>query len=127
MGLSSWSKAEVEYGRKVLDSGLEGARSGREAFLSEHSLTTLLSQSVEKALKAAAVGACIGAVGSQLNGSRSLARMTVLALAGSALGFALGVAWSSRGLTASVVSGALRSIGKTRDAHWLERHPIDYA
>jgi len=46
---------------------------------------------------------------------------------GSAIGFGLGLAWKSRGLTESIASSSLHSIGKVRDEHWLESHPIDYA
>jgi hypothetical protein len=48
-------------------------------------------------------------------------------LLGGAIGFGAGVAWEGRGFTSSVAGGALRNIGKTRDEHWLTRHPIDYA
>jgi hypothetical protein len=46
---------------------------------------------------------------------------------GSAIGLSLGLAWKSRRLTESMASGALQRIGKVRDEHWLESHPIDYA
>jgi hypothetical protein len=37
------------------------------------------------------------------------------------------MAWESRRLTVSVGDGALRNMGRVRDEHWLDRHPIDYA
>jgi len=46
---------------------------------------------------------------------------------GGAIGFALGVAWQSRRLAASMTSAALGGMGKVRDEHWLEKNPIDYA
>jgi hypothetical protein len=128
MGLRKWSESEVEYGRKVLNSGLEGARSGREAFLNGKSLTPFLGESVRNALKPAALGACIGVLGSYPgNRHRSISRVLAFGFLGALIGFGAGLAWESRGLTASVASGALRNIGKVRDEHWLERHPIDYA
>jgi len=48
-------------------------------------------------------------------------------LLGSAIGFGAGIAWQDRRLAASVARGALRNIGRVRDEHWLEGHPIDYA
>ena len=39
MDLRDWSKSNTEYGKKLLDSGIEGARSGQEAFLNGKSLT----------------------------------------------------------------------------------------
>src|ERR1700751_3389175 len=46
MNLREWSESEVEYGRKVLNSGLAGARSGRETFLKRRPLTPFLSEAV---------------------------------------------------------------------------------
>jgi hypothetical protein len=78
-------------------------------------------------LKAAAVGAALGAAASCPGSSRSAARAFTFAALGVAIGFAAGMLWDCRLLTASVASGALNSVGKVRDEHWLERHPIDYA
>jgi len=128
MSLGTWSKSEVEYGRKVLDSGLEGARSGREAFLNGRPLNAFLSESVLNALTPAVLGACIGVLGSSAGSQRrSIGRRFAFGLLGGAIGFGAGIAWESRRLTSSAASGALRNIGKVRDEHWLERHPIDYA
>jgi hypothetical protein len=128
MDVCEWSKSEVEYGRKVLDSGLEGARSGREAFLNGRPLTPFLSESVRKALQPAALGAILGVVGSCPGSRRRPAgRVLAFALLGGVIGFGAGVIWESRNLTASIASGALMNMGKARDEHWLERHPIDYA
>jgi hypothetical protein len=128
MDLMEWSKSEVKYGRKVLNSGLEGARSGREAFLNGKSLTPFLSVSIRSALKPALIGACIGLLGSHpRNRHRSVSGALAWGFLGAALGLGAGVAWQSRGLTASVADGALRGIGRVRDEHWLESHPIDYA
>jgi hypothetical protein len=128
MDLCKWSTSGIEYGRKVVSSGLEGARSGREAFLSGKSLTPFLSESVNKAWTPALVGACIGVVGS-IPGTRqkSISKVFACGLAGGVVGFGLAVAWTSRRLTESITDGALRSINKVRDEHWLENHPIDYA
>ncbi len=46
---------------------------------------------------------------------------------GWAIGLGAGIAWKTRGLTECVASNAFRNMGKVRDEHWLERHPIDYA
>jgi hypothetical protein len=128
MDLHKWSESEVEYGRKILDSGLEGARSGREAFLSGRALNPFLNESVRKALIPAAIGACIGMLGSYggNNRQKSLGRTLVFGLLGGVMGFGTGVAWESRRLTASATNGALRNIHKVRDEHWLEKHPVAY-
>jgi hypothetical protein len=128
MDLLEWSKSSADYGRKLFDSGIEGARSGRETFLNGESLTPFLSDSVRKALKPAALGACIGVLGSYPgHRQKSIGRVLAYGLLGSAIGLAVGVAWKSRGFTASVADSALRNIGKVRDEHWLSKHPIDYA
>lgn len=125
MGLQSWSKCEVEYGRKILNSGLEGARSGREAFLEGRPLTPFFSESVRKAITPAAIGACLAILGCSSNRGRG--RALACGLLGSAVGFGAGMIWASRPLTTSILSSALRKISRVRDEHWLQRHPIDYA
>jgi hypothetical protein len=128
MDLYKWSKSNADYGRKLVDSGIEGARSGEEAFLDGKSLTPFLSESVRSALKPAALGACIGVLGS-CPGCRqkSIAKTLVYGLLGGAIGLGAGVAWESRRLTASIAGSAFRNISRVRDEHWLAKHPIDYA
>jgi len=128
MGLGKRLQARVNYGEKVLNSGLEGARVGREAFLNGRSLTPFLGESVRNALKPAAVGAFIGMLSSfSGNGHKSIRKAFAYGFLGGAIGFGAGVAWGSRRLVASVAAGARKNIGRVRDEHWLEEHPIDYA
>jgi len=128
MGLRKWSKSNFEFGRRVMNSGLEGARSSREAFLQGKSVVPFLSESVHNTWKPAVVGVCVGVL-SSYPGTRnkSINRVLACGLAGGAVGFCVGIAWKSRRLTESVACGALRSIRKVSDEHWLESHPIDYA
>jgi hypothetical protein len=128
MDVCKWSKSNADYGRRLLDSGIEGARSGREQFLNGESLTPFLSESVRSALKPAALGACIGVLGSYPGyREKSISRALAYGLLGGAIGFGAGVVWESRRLTASVAGSALKNIGRVRDEHWLTKHPIDYA
>lgn len=128
MSISEWSKSEVEYGRKVLDSGLDGARSGREAFLNGRSFTPFLSESVRSALKPAVLGACLGVLGGfPGNRDKSIGRVLAFGLLGGAIAFGASIIWENRRLAVSVARGALRNIDQVRDEHWLEKHPIDYA
>lgn len=128
MNLRERSKSDIDYGRKLVDSGLAGARSGREAFLHGRLLTPFLNESARNALIPAAIGACIGLLGSYSgNRHKSACRVFAAALFGGAIGFGGGVAWESRRLTRSVASSALENIGRVRDEHWLEKNPIDYA
>jgi|SRR5271166_2163725 len=128
MDLRQWSKSNADYGRELLHSGIEGARSGGEAFLNGESLTPFLSESVRNALKPAVLGACIGALSSYPAYRRkSIIRALAFGLVGGAIGFGAGIAWESRSLAASIADGALKSIEKVRDERWLAKHPIDYA
>lgn len=128
MDLYKWSKSNADYGRRLLDSGIEGARSGQEAFLKGKSLTPFLSESVRSAWMPAAFGVCIGVLGSYPRyRQKSITRVLKFGLLGGAVCLGAGFIWENRHLTASVAESALRSIGKVRDEHWLAKHPIDYA
>src|SRR6478672_249089 len=74
MNLREWSESEVEYGRKVLTSGLAGARSGRKAFLNGKPLTPFLERIVRDASAPAAVGAFVGLLGSLPGGDHKFAK-----------------------------------------------------
>ena len=128
MDVMEWSRSNVDYGRKLVDSALEGARTGEGEFLKEESLASFLGESAQRALAPAAIGACLGALGGYLaTGRRSRARALVCGLLGGAVGFGAGLIWESRQLTATVASNSWKSVSKTRDEHWLEKNPIDYA
>ena len=128
MNVATWLTPDVEYGRKLFRSAVEGARSGEETFLDGKPLHLFVDESAWHALRPAALAACIGALGAY-SGSRRRAPGRALAygVIGGVIGFGVGLAWHGRKLTASVASGAWRKLGKARDEHWLERNPIDYA
>jgi len=118
----------LDYGRKLVNSGLEGAREGEEEFLHGDRLGPFLSHSARHAWKHAAVGACIGAVGGYFEKERhSPWRAAGFALLGGLIGFGAGLAWESRGLGRCIFCDAAKSIKKVRDEHWFEKNPIDYA
>jgi hypothetical protein len=128
MHIREWSKSEMEYGRKVLGSGLEGARSGQEAFLNGKPLNSFLSESVREAWRPAMLGAAIGLLaGYPGRRQRSVVSGVGLGWLGGVVGFGVGFAWASRALTAKMASEARRNVGRVRDEHWLEQHPINYA
>jgi hypothetical protein len=128
MTFRQWSSSSLHYGRELLDSGLEGARSGEQAFLAGARLSPYLKRSARVAVAPAALGACLGFLGSH-PGSRhkSAARAFACGVLGCMVGFGAGIAWDNRRLAASIASSARKNIGKVRDQHWLDRHPIDYA
>jgi hypothetical protein len=128
MELGEWVKSNVDYGKRLVGSGIDGARSGQEEFLNGESLAPFLSESVKSALLPAAVGACVGMlVGYPICRKKSPSVTWAYALIGCAIGLGSGMAWKSRHLGASVAGSALKNIGRVRDEEWLSRHPIDYA
>jgi len=127
MNFMEWSKSEVDYGRKLVDSAMEGARWGEGEFLKEESLSRYLERSTLHAIAPTIIGACAGLLAGYLKNNRSRSKTLVCGLLGGAIGFGAGVVWENRKLTASVAAGAWKSVNKTRDEHWFEKNPIDYA
>jgi len=127
MNILEWSKSEVDYGRKLVDSAVAGARRGEGEFLKEESLDRYLERSAVHAVVPMILGACLGWLGGHLENRNSRSRDLACAFLGGAVGFGVGVAWENRKLTASVASGAWKNVSETRDAHWFETNPIDYA
>src|SRR3954464_9313093 len=108
MHVAEWSKSEVEYGRRVLNSGLEGVRSGQEAFLHGRPVTPVFRGSLCNAWKPAALGACIGILtGCRKDHHRSLARIMTSGLFGGLVGLAAGVVWGPPLLCARAARGGL--------------------
>ncbi len=128
MNFLEWSKSSVGYGRKLVSSALEGAHEGEDEFLKEEPLAPYLGESAREALAPAVIGVFLGALGGSLgSGRRSPTRAVACGLLGGAIGFGAGVIWMNREFSASVASSAWKRINQTRDEHWLEKNPIDYA
>jgi len=127
MNLTEWSKSNVAYGRKLIDSAVEGARNGECTFLKDEPLGGYLERSALHAVAPTIIGACLGLLGGFLENRRFRSRTLACGLLGGAIGFGAGLIWDNRELTASVASGAWRNMNKTRDEHWFEKNPIDYA
>lgn len=128
MNFLEWSKSSVDYGQKLVISALEGAHEGEDEFLKEESLASDRSESARHALAPAVAGAILGALSGSLGSRRRPStRALAFGLLGGALGFGAGVIWENRQFTASVASGAWKKINQTRDEHWFEKNPIDYA
>lgn len=128
MELGKWVKSNVDYGRRLVDSGIEGARAGQDEFLSGKPLTPFLGESTKAAVLPAALGVCAGILlGYPFRRRKSAAVTLAYGLLGGVVGLGAGLAWKSRHLGVSVAGGAWKNIGKVRDEQWLTRHPIDYA
>lgn len=127
MNIIEWSRSEVDYGRRLLGSAAAGARDAEGKFLRDESLSHHLEKSAIDALVPAILGACLGWFGGYGARRQSSKRAAVFAFLGAAVGFGASLAWENRDLTASAATSAWKSVNKTRDAHWLEKNPIDYA
>jgi hypothetical protein len=128
MTFVEWTESSVDYTRKLVDSAVEGARAGEGEFVRTEPLGEYLEESARLAVAPAVLGVCLGVLGGLLgNGRRSPGRALVGGLVGGALGFGAGMAWESRELATRVASAAWKNVRKTRDEHWFERNPIDYA
>jgi hypothetical protein len=118
----------LEYGKTLVDSGTKGIRSGAESYLHGQSLSAALGESARTSLPFAAIGIGAGLLQLIAGGRRHRMAKTVTAMvAGAGLGFLVGFSWKSRELAGSMAHDVLKNVGVTRDAHWLERHPITYA
>lgn len=128
MDLRNWSLAGMTHGGRVLRSGFAGARSGQKQFLNGKPLRGFLGETALNALPPAAIGLCIGVLGSYpRNRGISAGRMLALGLLGGAIGFSASVAWESRCLTASAARGASKNISRIRDERWMRNNSIAYA
>jgi hypothetical protein len=128
MTFMEWTKSNVDYGQRLVNSAFEGARHGEEEFLREESLSPVLTESARHALLPALIGAYLGAFGGSLgSGRRSTSRAVAFGLLGGAIGFGAALAWDNREIGTSVATSAWKKVKQTRDEHWFEKNPIDYA
>lgn len=128
MSIGEWVKSNIEYGRDLVGSGLEGASSvGKEA-LEDERVSSELARATRESWKPAALGALVGAVSAVLlDDSKPTRSALVGGIVGGVLGYTGGVAWGSRRFTGAVAKGAAKNINTVRDARWLARNPITYA
>jgi hypothetical protein len=121
-------KSQLEYGRDLIHCAVEGARSVRNHALATESVGTVLARSARASLPWAAIGASVGLLAvSSAARHKSIRNQVLFGLLGALVGFGTNVAFSTRQLTGGIVHGAVRNINTARDAHWLAKHPIDYA
>lgn len=128
MNLDAWLKSALEYGCDLMGSAVEGARSAEQQMLEGQSPGTVLMRSARASLAPSATAVSLGLLtGYWVSRRRSASDAVAFALAGAVIGFAGGMAWSTRSMTAGMARGALKKMSATRDAHWLAHHPVDYA
>jgi RsiW-degrading membrane proteinase PrsW (M82 family) len=123
-----WLKSQLEYGHDLIHSAVEGARAAEEHARTAEPLAVLLTRSALASLPWAAVGASVGLLAvSSGRKHQSIRNQILFGLLGAVIGFGTNVAFSTRQLTGQMVHGAVRNINTARDAHWLAKHPVDYA
>jgi hypothetical protein len=128
MTVTDWVEENLQYGRKLVNSGLEGAQAGGEAALGDETIPEVLKESAPSSIGLAVAGAGVGILCSYLGNKRKLTKESVLFGAiGGLAGFLIGAGWSTRHLTNGMRVGALRNMSSVRDERWLHRNPIDYA
>ncbi len=128
MKFDEWLKSEVTYGRELVHSAVEGARSGRQQILASEPVGDVLTRSARLSAAAGALGASLGLIAVAVGMRRKSMRSAVgFGLVGAVLGFSSSMAFCTRDLTSGMAQGALSKVNAVRDAHWLARHPIDYA
>ncbi len=128
MNLGRQVKANLDYGKKLVISGFEGAAQGRTAFLDGDPLSPFLTDAALRAWKQATIGACIGLLGGYFNRRHKTAgRAVAFSAIGGIIGFGAGLTWRTQRLTTSMGQGAVKNVNAVRDQHWLDRNPINYA
>ncbi len=128
MNVTEWVGENLEYARDLVSTAVEGAKHGHTCVAPEERLPKVLVKSAPSSLGLAVLGAGIGIACSYLgNRKKFTAESALFGALGGIAGLLIGAGWSSRHATNGMASGAIKNINTARDAHWLERHPIDYA
>ena len=123
-----WLESNIDYGRNLVNSGLEGARSAQKKTLDGAPIAAVLVRSVRESWMPTVIGAYVGALGASLGHKRkpNYGAIVGAGLLGAAIGLTTGMAWGTRHLTGEMARGARRNINAARDAHWLEKNPVAY-
>jgi hypothetical protein len=123
-----WIESNIDYGRSLISSGLEGARFAQKKTLEGAPLGSVLIVSVCNSWMPSVIGAYVGALGASLGHRRKTNYGAILGagLLGAVIGLTTGMAWGTRRLTGGMARGAKKSIDVARDARWLEKNPVPY-
>jgi hypothetical protein len=120
-------KSEIAYSRKLLEAGLDAAIAVRDG-APNRTLTPELVCAARSAWVPTLIGAAAGVLTLRLAGKgRSGRDALVGGLVGAAIGFGGGLGFGLRQITAMIAQGAAKNLVVVRDAHWIEKHPINYA
>ena len=121
-------RSNLRYGQHLVESGMSGLSSGRQAHLNGQPLSDALGRAARASLGLAVFGTCAGLLRYSFPARRDrISKAITCGVAGGAMGLLAGLAWKTRDLTGSMTRAAAKQMGAVRDEHWLDRHPIDYA
>ena len=123
METTLWRRPNLPYLKALVGAGVEGITCAKHE-LNGCVFTPTLQSSIWKPM---AICGAIGALGSQMRGNRNKSRTVAGGALGALVGFGATAAWASRRFTDCAARKASRLVADTRDRHWLETHPIDYA
>ena len=70
MTFLEWSKSNVDYGRKLVNSAVEGARIGEGKFSHDPLSSSCFGEAAQRAVCPAVIGLCLGALGGYLGDER---------------------------------------------------------
>ena len=123
MSHSSFITDSFDYGRDLLYAGIEGVRAGERLTL--HSPEAHIAKSARRSLMAAAVGGTVALILCKVTKKRRRVVGTMIACGTAA--FCADFIGRTRNVSSKIIACTEKEIGKVRDQHWLESHPIDYA
>jgi hypothetical protein len=118
-------KSGLGYGLLLLRAAVEGARSVKQGSVEQP--RSVLLRSARASLASGVAAASLGLAAGYLLSRRRTPKLASFGVMGAVVGFAGGMAWGTRRMTGGMARGAIRKLGATRDAHWLAKHPVDYA
>ena len=118
-------KSSFGYGLVLLRAAVEGARSVKQGTVEQPRLVLL--RSARASLASGVAAASLGLAAGYLLSRRRTQKLASFGVMGAVVGLAGGMAWGTRRMTGGMARGAIRKLGATRDAHWLAKHPVDYA
>ena len=125
----NWFESNLNYGKNLVGSSVEGARSARKMTSDGECAGSILARSARDSWQLVTIGVGLGLLCGFLASRRkpSPGKMLACGALGAFVGLGTGMAWETRQLAGDMARGAIRNARVVRDAHWLERHPIDYA
>lgn len=128
MSLQNGSESRAQYEEKVVSCESSRAQSDQQELVCERSLLGFLADSMRSAVAPAAIGVCVGLLGScPRKRSSSISRALAFGVLGGAIGFGASIAWEGRGVAANAAHRTSQKLGRIRDERWMKKHSIAYA